>query len=457
MAWTKPFLYEFILLTVWFYGGAALRLKPLMVDFIPTQNSQIRGTSHSVAVIGAGIVGASSAVFLQAAGHKVTLWDPRGPAGGASYGNAGIVEASSCLPIATPGILREIPSMLLDKNGPVIIRPSYFPAALPWLMRLVLATRWSKIETTARALLSLSQNALKAYDSLLDIVPARDVIHDVGRLSVYSTEAGFAAGAASRRFATDHGMSLDILDEAAIHDIEPHLAPIFCKGVLQPHSRFVSNPKRLVDACVAHVLAQGGAFRPSAVVRIESRERGCAIVTDAGTFPFDKIVVASGAWSEPLCQSLGFSVPLESERGYHLLLPQPAQTLRRPTVWAERYINLCPMEEGLRMTVGVEYAGRDAPPDYGRAHRLLAHARTMLPSLAGEPQSEWLGLRPSLPDSLPVLGPAPGHPNVILAFGHNHIGLTLGPATGQVVADLVSGQIPAPDLAPFSPKRSYVR
>ena len=412
---------------------------------------------RSVAVIGAGIVGASSAVFLQNEGHKVTLWDPRGPAGGASYGNAGIVEASSCLPIATPGILREIPSMLMDKDGPVIIRPGYFPKALPWLMRLVLATRWSKIERTAQALLSLSRNVLPAYDALFGIVPVSDVIHDVGRLTVYSTEAGFAGGADSRRFATEHGMALDVLDRAAIHDLEPHLAPLFSRGVLQPHSRFVSNPKRLVEACVNHVLAHGGELRPAAVTRIESRDGGCTIITENGAHSFDAVVVACGAWSEPLCESLGLSVPLESERGYHLLMPQPEKTLSRPTLWAEHYINLCPMEEGLRMTVGVEYAGRDAAPDYGRAHRLLVHARTMLPSLSGEPKSEWLGLRPSLPDSLPVLGPAPGRPNVILAFGHNHIGLTLGPATGQVVADLVSGRKPAMDLAPFAPTRSYIR
>lgn len=412
---------------------------------------------RTVAVIGAGIVGASSAVFLQNAGHRVTLWDPRGPAGGASYGNAGIIEASSCLPIATPGILREIPSMLMDKDGPVIIRPGYFPKALPWLIRLVLATRWSKIEKTAQALLSLSRNAIAAYDDLLRIVPVADTIHDVGRLTVYSTEAGFAGGADSRRFAMEHGMTLDVLDPAAIHDLEPHLAPKFSRGVLQPHSRFVSNPKRLVEACVDHVLAHGGELRPVAVTRIESRDGGCTIVTESGAHSFDAVVVACGAWSEPLCESLSLSVPLESERGYHLLLPQPEKTLNRPTLWAEHYINLCPMEEGLRMTVGVEYAGRDAAPDYGRAHRLLVHARAMLPSLADEPKSEWLGLRPSLPDSLPVLGPAPGHPNVILAFGHNHIGLTLGPATGQIVADLVSGRKPAMDLAPFASTRSYVR
>ena len=214
---------------------AAQRLKPLMSELSPLpqqtrDTASPHGPARSVAVIGAGIVGVASAVFLQKAGHRVTLWDPRGPAGGASYGNAGIVEASSCLPIATPGILRDIPSMLMDKDGPVIIRPGYFPKALPWLLRLVLATRWSKIERTAQALLSLSRNAIPAYDALFGIVPVDGVMHDVGRLSVYSTEAGFAGGAASRRFATEHGMTLDILDRAAIHDLEPHLAPLFSRA-----------------------------------------------------------------------------------------------------------------------------------------------------------------------------------------------------------------------------------
>ncbi len=416
----------------------------------------VRGPAHSVAIIGAGIVGVSSGVFLQREGHRVTMFDPRGPAGGASHGNAGIIEAGSCMPIATPGILRNIPSMLLDKNGPIIIRPSYFPRALPWLTRLVLATRWSKIERTSQALLSISRNALAAYDDLLDSVPVVNIMHDVGRLTAYSTQEGFDAAAASRQFAMDRGMALEVLDRHALHDLEPNLAPIFQKGVLQPDSRFISNPKRLIETCVGQIIARGGEMRRAAVTRIESRENGCAVITENGTQLFDRVVIACGAWSETLCRTLGFSVPLESERGYHLLLPQPATSVQRPTVWAERYINLCPMEEGLRMTVGVEYAGRDAPPDYGRAHRLLVYAREMLPSLAGEPESEWLGLRPSMPDSLPVLGPAPGHPNVILAFGHNHIGLTLGPATGQIVTDLVSGRVPAMNLEPFAPTRSYV-
>ncbi|RWE18441.1 MAG: FAD-binding oxidoreductase, partial [Mesorhizobium sp.] len=269
--------------------------------------------------------------------------------------------------------------------------------------------------------------------------------------------AAFRASALTRRFAIANGQALDVLDNSAVHDLEPHLARIFCRGVLQPDSRFVSNPKRLIESCVRHVLERGGELHQAEVTRIETHGEECTIRTDQGAHTFDSVVIACGAWSGPICRSLGISVPLESERGYHLMLPQPAQTLRRPTLWAEHYIYLCPMEEGLRMTAGVEYAGRDAPPDFSRAYRLLRHARDMLPSLTGEPQGEWLGLRPSLPDSLPVIGTAPGNPNVILAFGHNHYGLTLGPATGQVVADLVAGREPSLDLEPLAPNRSYIR
>ncbi|RWE22336.1 MAG: FAD-binding oxidoreductase [Mesorhizobium sp.] len=413
--------------------------------------------NRSVAVIGAGIVGVSCAVFLQSEGHRVTLFDPRGPAGGASSGNAGIVVATSCLPIANPGVLRAIPKMLMDRNGSVTIRPTYFPYVLPWLLRLVLATRWEKIDRSAVALLSLSQDALTAYDALLDIVPIPNIIHDVGKLTVYSTEAGFQAGEKSRLFARRYGMAIETLDQAGIHDLEPHLAPIFTRGTLQPHSRLVSNPKRLVETCAQHVLARGGELRQVEVKRIESQGDECAVISDEASSRFDAVVIAGGAWSDTLCRTLGFSVPLESERGYHLMLAKPDQSLGRPTLWGERYINLSPMEEGIRMTLGVEYAGRDAPPDFRLAYRLLGDARIMLPSLSGRTHGEWLGLRPSLPDSLPVLGRAPGHPNVILAFGHNHIGLTLGPITGRVVASLVSGKTPTVNLLPFSPLRSFFR
>jgi len=416
------------------------------------------GTRKRVIVIGAGIVGMSSALFLQRDGHDVTLIDPRGPAGGASYGNAGIVEDRTCLPIATPGILAEIPGMLTNPYGPLTIRPHYALTVLPWLTRLLVATRWAKINRTADALISLSQHAVASHRDLAALARVEDVLQPVGRLSLYSTLEGFEGGAVSRAFQLNKGFRLDVLNPSEIHDLEPNLAPIFVKGVFHPTSLFVTSPKRLIDTCFRHFLERGGRVFQEAVTAIQGGAADQVAITDVAAHAADKIVVTAGAWSNRLCKTMGFSVPLESERGYHLTLPRLEGVMKRPTLWAEHYINLCPMEGGLRMTVGVEYAGIDAAPNYDRVRRLLQCARQMLPMIADDKgEGEWLGHRPSLPDSLPVLGPAPGNPNVLLAFGHNHIGLTLGPVTGRVVADLIAGRDPGLDLRKFSADRSYVR
>lgn len=426
-------------------------------------NQDIRGAvrpSHAknVVVIGAGIVGVSSALFLQRDGHAVTLIDPRGPAGGASYGNAGIIEDRTCTPIATPGLLRAVPGMLMNPYGPLAIRPEYGLRVLPWLTKLLLATRWSKINRTADALLSLSRHAVDAYGDLTAVAKAGDVVQPVGRLSVYSTMSAFEGDATSRAFKQAKGFKLDILDPHEIHDLEPDLAPIFCKGVFHPTSLFVTSPKRLIDTCFKKFLDDGGRYINEAVVRIESGDTKPVAITSSASHTADFIVIASGVWSARLCETFGVKVPLESERGYHITLPGLQGVMKRPTLWAEHYLNLCPMEGGLRMTIGVEYAGIDAAPNFNRVTRLLEQAKTMLPKMLGQrAEGAWLGHRPSLPDSLPVLGRAPGNPNIVLAFGHNHIGLTLGPVTGRIVADLISGRDPKIDLKPFAADRSYIR
>ena len=362
------------------------------------------------------------------------------------------------MPIATPGLLRTIPGMLINPYGPLTIRPEYSLRVLPWLTKLLLATRWGKIARTAEALLSLSRQAVEAYGDLATLAPVDDVIRPVGRLSVYSTMSAFEGDATSRAFKQAKGFKLDVLGPHEIHDLEPDLAPIFCKGVFHPTSLFVTSPKRLIDTCFKKFLDNGGRYINETVDRIAGGETEQTAVTDKGSYAADFIVIASGAWSGRLCETIGIKVPLESERGYHITLPGLQGVMTRPTLWAEHYLNLCPMEGGLRMTIGVEYAGIDAAPNFNRVTRLLEHARTMLPRMAGQrAEGEWLGHRPSLPDSLPVLGRAPRNPNIVLAFGHNHVGLTLGPVTGRIVSDLISGRDPKIDLGQYAADRSYIR
>ncbi|HZU88785.1 MAG TPA: FAD-dependent oxidoreductase [Stellaceae bacterium] len=420
---------------------------------------------RSVVVVGAGIVGLCCARFLQRDGHRVVLIDPREPGTGASFGNAGIIATCQVWPIAMPGILSRIPLMLLDPDGPVVLRWRYLPRLAPWLLKLVMAARPQRVERTVAALAALLAHAVPAYDALLRPTPcdasrgdpitagAADLVRRPGWLKVYATARGFAETAAERRLLSRHGVRFEVLTADEIRQLEPALAPLFSRGLFFPDCGLVLNPKRLVDALLSAFLADGGRLvRERAVDFALAAERN-AVLTERARHEAEVIVLAAGAWSRPLAARLGARVPLDTERGYHLMFDTPAATVGRPTQWGEYYFNLVPMEHGLRMTSGVEFAGLAMPPDYRRIERLARLARIMLPSLPSAPRSRWLGFRPSLPDSLPVLGRSARHEGVYFAFGHQHLGLTLGAVSGRITADLVAGRNPGLDLSPHRAER----
>ena len=399
-----------------------------------------------VAVVGAGIVGISTALFLQRDGHAVTVLDPRPPGHGASAGCAGIISVS-CTPEATPGVLRRVPRMLLDPTGPLVVRWSYLPRIAPWLWRFVRATRPRRIERAAAALAALSARALEAYRLLLDQAGATTHMRSEGWLKVYRTEAAFDASQTERDLMARHDFAIDVLDADEVRQLEPALAPIFRRGLL------LRDSGGLVDALAADLVRRGGRLRRETVRHIEVGDRGPRVVTDLGSHTVDATVLCAGAWSRRLAAQLGVRVPLDTERGYHLMLPQPEPTLRRPVLIADHYFVLAPMTEGLRLTSAAELGGLEAPPDLTRPYRLLPLAQQAIPGLVPQVRSTWLGFRPSLPDSIPVIGAVPGVPGAYLAFGHGHLGLTHGPITGRVVADLIGGRDPGFDLSPFDPRR----
>ena len=413
---------------------------------------QTHAAPSRVVVIGAGAVGLSAALYLQRDGHQVTVIDPRGPGGGSSFGNAGIVSVGSVAPIGLPGVVAKVPKMLLDPMGPLILRWRYLPTIAPWLLRFVMASRPGRVEEISKALAELVSRAGASHRDLAQLAGASEVLRPVGMLKVYSTQAGFDASATERALLTRRGMAHEVLGEDELRQLQPGLAPIFKHGLFKPDADFCANPGRLMEAYGARFVADGGRLLQKEVEGFEgARPRTCRL-SDGTMVEADRLVIAAGAWSRQLTRKLGFDVGLDTERGYHLMLPQPDPTLRIPTLWSEHSFFLCPMEEGLRMTSGVEFAGLKAPPDETRIRRLLPLARRMLPSLTGEPTSSWLGFRPSMPDSLPVIGPAPGLDDVFLGFGHGHIGLTLGPMTGKVIADLIAGREPGFDLTPYRPR-----
>ena len=408
-----------------------------------------------IAVVGAGIVGISCGLFLQDDGHEVTLVDPKEPGKGTSFGNAGVVSASSILPIATPGTLKKVPAMLLDRNSPLSLRWSYLPRMLPWLLRFILASRWPRVERHARSTRALVERAGQAHDIVIQRCGAGDLVKSGGWLKLAKSREAFdAATGLERQFLERYEVEHEVLDGDAIRALEPAVSGEVTDALHLPLNRRVTSPLSYSQRLARAFFECGGKHLQAEVLGLDLLS-GTFLLTQGKRHPFDLIVIAAGAHSKNLAAEAGHRVPLDTERGYHVMLPGLAAELTRPLQAIEAGFVMAPMEDGLRITSGVELAGLAAPPDYSRVRRLVPLAQTYVNGLDADIRSEWLGFRPSLPDGLPVIGNSRHHPQVLFAFGHQHIGLTLGPLTGRIIADLVAGRDPGIDLAPYAPDRRF--
>lgn len=406
--------------------------------------------SHRVTVIGAGIVGVCCAFHLRRDGHRVTLLDPDPPGSHTSFGNAGAISAQSCIPMAGPGIVKQVPKWLLDPLGPLAIRWSYLPRALPWLMRFVAAGTPEKIRAQSKALRALHAPVVEAHRELAEAAGCADLIRQDGALYVYETEEAFRADAGSRALMRERGVELHELDGHELRQMEPDLAPIFVRATFFPGGAHCLDPGALVRRYAEAFVRAGGEIRAAHATGFEIGPDGPRKVrTDVGDIEADRIVIAAGAWSHRLSAQFGDGFPLESERGYHMVLPHSGISTRRPISFIERRFMATTMNMGLRLAGTVEFAGLEAPPNWGRAEKLVEHAKRAFVGLDASEGSRWMGHRPATPDSLPVIGRSPRHPAVFYAFGHGHLGLTGAAVTGRYIADLVAGREPAIDLSPF--------
>jgi D-amino-acid dehydrogenase len=416
----------------------------------------IPASQPSVTIIGAGIIGICCASYLQRAGFLVDILDPEAPGTMCSYGNAGGICPGSCIPIAGPGMLRRLPRWLMDKEGPLHIRAAYLPALLPWLLRFLAAGRKAEVRRISRALRALHAPTFACYEPLLRNSGSTGLLTKRGQLFVYETDDGPAHDAFGLNLRREAGVQVEILNQGALRDLEPALAPIFRSAVFLPEQGQCANPGRLVANLARAVERNGGTIsgtRVRDVVMLGGKP--AALVTDRGTQPIERLVVAAGAWSAPLARRLGCKVPLETERGYHAMVAGAETGLRTQTIWSERKFVAAPMEEGIRFAGTVELAGLAAPPDMRRADLLLRQGRRMLRHVPEGKIGRWMGHRPSLPDSLPVVSRSPHHPNVFFAFGHGHMGLIGGSVTGRLIADLVSGAPPIIDPLPYRVDRFH--
>ncbi len=408
-------------------------------------------------VIGAGIVGTSCAWFLARDGHEVTLLDPREPGTGTSFGNAGVLSVESCLPLARPSLLLSVPAMLFDRDAPFRLRWRYLPRLLPWLLRFVLAARPGRARELGEALFALVGRADAAHDLVIAECGLAGLVRPTGWLKVARDARRFEAAIAEERAALDRfSLPYRILGREELLALEPALTPDLRRALWLTADRHVASPLAYTRGVLRAFEARGGRWLQARATGFLGRGAELAgVVTDRGDLEADLVVLAAGVFSRELAAGAGIRVPLEAERGYHLMLDGENCPLAHPVYGIEEGFLLAPIENRIRLTTGVELASPTAPPDYSRPRRLVPKARRLLPGLAGSIDSEWLGLRPSLPDGLPVLGRAPRIANLYLAFGHQHLGLTLGPLSGRIIADLVAGRDPGLDLAPYAADRRF--
>jgi D-amino-acid dehydrogenase len=401
-------------------------------------------------VIGAGIVGIATALQLQRAGFRVTVVDRLPPGEGCSFGNAGLISPAAVVPFSQPDMIWRVPGYLADPLGPLAIRWRYFPKALPWLLRFLAAGRPEHVRAVSRAMAALHGRCFEAYWPLLKDAGAEHLVRQSGQLYVSKRENGFAADRLAIELREAAGVRVETLGADELRQMEPTLSPDYRSALFFPDNGYSLNSFRLVQVLAAQVVRNGGEILPRTVTGFRFGADGpTTLTTDAGDLPIDRAVIAAGAWSHRLLGMLGTRVPLEAERGYHVMLPDPGLMPRLPISNRDHSFATTPMENGLRFAGTVEIDGVDAPPDYRRAKVLLEHGSRMFPGLRTDGVREWMGCRPSLPDGIPIIDKAPRFDNVFLAFGHSHYGLMGAALTGKLIAELAAGAPPSIDLKPY--------
>ena len=405
----------------------------------------------STAVVGAGIIGATIAYNLQRRGVNVTLVDRGAPGMGASYGNMASVAVTEFMPASRPGVWAQMPKWLLDPEGPGRIRPTYMPKLVPWFLRFLAASRPTKLRELEAAGAALCGRVYEDLNALLKETELTHMLGAEGCLSLYADEAEFRADRDHIETLQRFGFRHEVMGGNAIRDLEPALTTKIAKAVLFPDNRSVSDPYRLVTALAGKFQALGGRLETGEVVGFD--ETGGSVshlcLSDGRKLEVDRVVLAAGAFTGRLSRLLGEPIPLETERGYHTQIMAPGIALRHSLIWPARAFMVTPTAGGIRVGGTVEMAGLDAPPDYRRAKVLVKRAKEALPDLKAEETSEWMGHRPALPDTVPIIGASARRRNVFYATAHGHLGLTYAATTGRLIADLVMGAPPPIDLEPY--------
>ena len=406
--------------------------------------------AKDITIVGAGIVGMAAASYLRRDGHAVTVVDMRQPGEYCSAGNAGILSPGSCVPFGLPGNLKNVPRWLNDPLGPLAISSGYFLRVLPWLLRFQAASNLRRVNEIAPALRALLKQTFEMWAPLVQWAGVSELLRQTGYLVVYETEEGFRSDMLGWRIRREQGVVCEDIERGRIREMEPALRDIYVRGVFLPEQGHCANPLRLTQSLAAQFQRDGGRFVQREILGIDVGPDGPrALITDGGSIPVETLVICAGVHSNEFSARLGDRVPLESQRGYSVTYETPSVTLQRPVLAGERKSFVTPLETGLRVAGTVEFAGIKAPPNYKRADVLCRHAEHMLPELTGTNVTKWMGHRPQIPDSCPVIGRSSRLANVYYGFGHGHLGITAGAPTGRLIAELVGGRKPYIDIRQY--------
>jgi D-amino-acid dehydrogenase len=407
-----------------------------------------------VAIVGAGIIGLASAFKLTEAGRSVVVLDRKGMAEETSRGNAGAFAFSDIIPLATSGVLGKLPRWLSDPLGPLTIRPEYLPQITPWLMRFWRAGWPDKVAAGIKAQSEMMRVARREAESLIASAGLGHMIRSDGILELYETEGELARTAKDDAAKAAEGIEFRHVRGAELAELQPGLSPKIVCGTFIPKWQTVSDPYDYALAIGKAAMDRGATFRQAEVVRLRPQDDGVIIeLSDGSALRAKHVVVAGGAWSKRLTQPLGDDIPLETERGYNTTLPGYSFDLKRQLFFGGHGFVVTPLESGIRVGGAVELGGLNLPPNFKRADAMLTKAARFMPGLATSGGKQWMGFRPSLPDSLPAIGYSRRSRRIVYAFGHGHLGLTQSAGTGKLVAELIAGTTPSLDLTPFSPQR----
>ena len=405
-----------------------------------------------VAIIGAGIVGVCIAHFLRKNKHEVILYDQNEPGTQTSFGNAGLFANHECVTINSTQLWKNLPNMLLSKNGPLVVDWFYIFTHLPWAIKFLKNCTSQKVNHIAKSLSSFSSHANLAYEEIFNEVDVSNNIFNKEPILLYESKKLFEKNQHALNLRKKYNVHFEIINKEDIEKMEPYLKPIYYKGVILKGERFTKSPLQITQKIFDNFIKNGGHFVKSKIESIIKDGNSLFLRSDKKEQPVDKIVVAAGVWSNVLAKNIGDNFPLDSERGYHIMFENNNNLLTHPIGWAKTGIYITPMNDGIRAAGTVEIAGLKKPINYNILSKIEKTARNILPEL-GKVKSQWMGFRPTLPDSLPVIGESIKCKNVYYAFGHQHLGLSLAAVTGKAIQSLIDNKPNNINIAPLNPYR----